>query len=98
MDPPFIKLRPTQSHGSSATVSSEGVDSQGSNANVSCTVANELFVADVTFLKPQSTAASSPPASPRLELGTHNTIRARYHVKDIGEFAQALEFVRQLSL
>jgi hypothetical protein len=75
MDPPFIKLRPTQSHGSSATVSSEGIESQGSVG------------------QPQSTAASSPPRSPAPELGTHNTTKARYHVKDIGEFAQALEFV-----
>ncbi|KAH7377993.1 hypothetical protein BKA64DRAFT_714496 [Cadophora sp. MPI-SDFR-AT-0126] len=39
----------------------------------------------------QSTAQSTPPGSPPAESGTHNTSRARYHMKDIGEFAEALE-------
>ncbi|PVH79813.1 hypothetical protein DL98DRAFT_515886 [Cadophora sp. DSE1049] len=39
----------------------------------------------------QITAQSTPPGSPPSELGTHNTSRARYHMKEIGEFAEALE-------
>ncbi|KAH7310070.1 hypothetical protein BKA65DRAFT_543427 [Rhexocercosporidium sp. MPI-PUGE-AT-0058] len=38
-----------------------------------------------------STAQSTPPSSPPTESGTHSTSRARYHMKDIGEFAEALE-------
>lgn len=41
----------------------------------------------------QTTAQSSPPSSPPAEPSTHNTSRAKYHINDIGEFAEALEIV-----
>ncbi|KAG4432279.1 hypothetical protein IFR05_012227 [Cadophora sp. M221] len=73
MDPPFVKLRPDQRHGSKSSDSSDGYSLQSSLSGS------------------QSTAQSTPPSTPPTEPGTRNTSRARYHMKDISEFAEALE-------